>query len=143
MASQPSISRTVDDVVLLAGRVALGAIFVESASRQLMTVGTFAASLASRGVPLPMLLAVVGVAVELVGGILIVSGFRTRVAAPPIILFMIVATVISHRYWELADAARRGQEIHFFKNLSIVGGLLLLFVSGPGRFSIDGLVRRQ
>ena len=108
-----------------------------------MAVGTFAASLASRGVPLPLMFAVIGMAVEVVGGILIVSGFRPRVASPPVILFMIVATLISHRYWELANAAQRGQEIHFFKNISIIGGLLLLSVTGPGRFSIDGLIRRK
>ncbi len=142
MPSQPPPRRPVDDAVLLAGRIALGAIFLESGFQQLLGGGAFAASLASRGVPLPVMFAVIGMAVELAGGFLIVSGYRTRVAAPPVILFLIVATLLSHRYWDLGEAARRGQEIQFFKNLSIIGGLLLLFVTGPGRFSIDGLTRR-
>lgn len=60
------------------------------------------------------------------------------------ILFVIVATGISHRFWEYAEAARRTQESQFFKNLSIIGGFLLLFVTGGGRYSLDGwLLRRK
>ena len=70
-------------------------------------------------------------------------GFRTRYASLLMILFVIVATGISHRFWEFADAARRAQESQFFKNLSIIGGFLLLFVTGGGRFSLDALLRRR
>jgi putative oxidoreductase len=143
MASQPPSLRPLDNAALLVGRVALGAIFVESGLRQLGDVGAFAASLASRGVPLSMVLAVMAVAVEVVGGIFIIAGFRTRDAAPPVIAFMIVATLLSHRFWDMADTARRSQEIQFYKNISIIGGLLILFVTGPGRFSIDGMFRRK
>ncbi len=59
------------------------------------------------------------------------------------VLFVIVATGISHRFWEFADAARRAQESQFFKNLSIIGGFLLLFVTGGSRFSLDALLRRR
>jgi putative oxidoreductase len=79
--------------------------------------------------------------VEFVGGVLIVTGFRTRDASLLMILFVIVATGISHRYWEYAEAARRLQESQFFKNLSIIGGFLLLAVTGAGRFSVDALLR--
>jgi putative oxidoreductase len=96
-----------------------------------------------RGIPQSEMWAVVGALVECVGGILIVTGFRTRPAALLMVLFVVVATAISHRYWEFADAARRVQESQFFKNLSIIAGFLLLFASGPGRFSIDGLLRRR
>jgi putative oxidoreductase len=132
-----------DDVILLLGRVALGAIFVKSGLQKLMALGAFAASLASRGVPQSSMWAVIGATVELVGGILIVTGLRTREASLLMILFVIVATGISHRYWEFAEAARRAQESQFFKNLSIIGGFLLLFVSGSGRFSLDSLLGRR
>ena len=134
---------TRDEVILLAGRLALGAIFVKSGFQKLLALGAFAASLAQRGVPQSGFWAVVGATVEFVGGILIVTGLRTREASLLMILFVIVATGISHRYWEFADAAaRRAQESHFFKNLSIIGGFLLLFVTG-GRFSLDALTRRR
>ena len=58
-------------------------------------------------------------------------------------MFTIAATLIGHRYWEIAEpAARRMQQSHFAKNITIIGGLILLYVTGGGRFSIDGLRRR-
>jgi len=131
------------DVILLLGRVALGAIFVKSGLQKLIALSAFAASLASRGVPQSSVWAVVGATVEFVGGILIVTGLRTREASLLMVLFVIVATGISHRYWEFADAARRLQESQFFKNLSIIGGFVLLFATGSGRFGLDALLARR
>jgi len=60
-----------------------------------------------------------------------------------LIIFTIAATLIGHRYWEITDAAaRRMQQSHFMKNLTIIGGMLVLFVAGAGRFSVDGWRRR-
>jgi len=132
-----------EDVILLLGRIALGVLFVKSGIQKLMTLSAFAASLASRGLPQSPVWAVIGATVECVGGILIVTGLKTRYASVLMVLFVIVATAISHRYWEFADAARRTQESQFFKNLSIIGGFLLLFVSGSGRFGLDTLLRRR
>ncbi len=132
-----------EDVILLLGRVALGAIFVKSGLQKLMALGAFAATLAGRGVPQSSVWAVIGATVEFVGGILIVTGFRTREASLLMILFVIVATGISHRYWEFAEAARRLQESQFFKNLSIIGGFLLLVAAGSGRFGLDALLQRR
>ncbi len=132
-----------DDIILLLGRVALGAIFVKSGLQKLMTLGAFAASLAGRGIPQSSTWALIGAMVEFVGGILIVTGFRTREASLLMILFVIVATGISHRFWEYTESARRLQESQFFKNLSILGGFLLLFVAGSGRFGLDAMLRRK
>ena len=140
LAPTPS---TRDETLLLLGRLALGAIFVKSGLQKLLALSAFAASLAQRGVPASSTWAVIGAVVELVGGILIVTGFRTREASLLMILFVIVATGISHRYWEFADAARRAQESQFFKNLSIIGGFLLLFVTGGGRYSVDGWLKNR
>ena len=126
------------DAILLAGRIALGAIFVKSGLQKLLDLGVFAASLAGRGVPQSSFWAVVGATVEFVGGIMILTGLKARYASLLMILFVIVATGIGHRYWEYADAAaRRAQESQFFKNLSILGGFVLMFVTGAGRFSLD------
>jgi putative oxidoreductase len=141
--SNSVISGSRQDVIVLLGRVALGAIFVKSGLQKLMALGAFAASLASRGVPQSSVWAVIGATVEFVGGILIVTGLRTREASLLMILFVIVATGISHRYWEFAEAARRLQESQFFKNLSIIGGFVLLCATGSGRFGLDGLLARR
>jgi putative oxidoreductase len=57
------------------------------------------------------------------------------------VLFVIVATAISHRFWEFEGAIRVAQEINFDKNLCITGGFIMLFAAGAGRLSIDGLLR--
>jgi putative oxidoreductase len=132
-----------DETILLIGRLALGAIFLKSGLQKLLALSAFAASLAQRGVPASSTWAVIGATVEFVGGILIVTGLRTREASLLMILFVVVATGISHRFWEFAEAARRAQESQFFKNLSIIGGFVLLFVTGGGRYSIDGWLRRK
>ncbi len=132
-----------DDLILLLGRLALGAIFVKSGLQKLLALSAFAASLAGRGVPQSETWALIGATVEFVGGVLILTGFKTRYASLLMILFVIVATGISHRFWEYAEAARRLQESQFFKNLSIIGGFLLLFVTGSGRFGLDALLRRR
>ena len=132
------------DLTLLVGRVALGLIFVKSGLPKLLALSAFAASLASRGVPQSSFWAVVGATVEFVGGILIIAGLRTREASVLMILFVIVATGIAHRYWEYADAAaRRTQESQFFKNLAIIGGFVVLFATGAGRYAIDALLGRR
>ena len=52
--------------------------------------------------------------------------------------FVIVATVLAHRYWEYPVAQQQGQMFNFLKNIAIIGGLLFYFVSGPGAFSLAG-----
>jgi len=132
-----------EEAILLAGRLALGIIFVKSGFQKLLALGAFAASLANRGIPASGTWALIGATVEFVGGLMIVTGFRTRAAALLMLMFLIAATGISHRFWDYADAAmRRNQESQFFKNLSMFGGYLLLLAIGGGRYSVDGWLRR-
>ena len=138
------IARMMKDTGLLLGRVLLGVIFVNSGFGKLMHLEAFGQSLASRGVPMSGPLSVLGALVEFLGGIAVVIGLQVRWASALMILFVIVATLISHRYWEIADAAgRRAQETQFMKNLSILGGFLLLMASGGGRFSLDRLLGKK
>jgi putative oxidoreductase len=137
------LPRKTEDLLLLLGRVALGAIFVNSGLTKLLALGAFAASLASRGVPASSLMALIGAVVEFSGGVLIVTGFKTRPAAVLMIVFVIAATAISHRFWEFTEAARRTQESQFFKNVSIIGGFVLLIATGAGRYAVDGFRRRR
>ena len=128
---------------ILAARIMIGWIYVESGLRKLMDMGPFIASLARRGVPQATVWGWIGAPVEFLGGLALLTGAFTRCAALAILVFTIVATAIGHRYWEIAEpAARRMQHSHFFKNLAMMGGILLLVVTGGGRFSLDGWRRR-
>lgn len=148
----PASSSTIDriaagfggDTAWLLARCFIGGIFVYSGFGKLLALDGFGAMLAKAGVPMPEVMAAVGAAVEFLGGLAIVLGLQTRYAALLMALFTISATLISHRFWEFEDlAARKGQSVHFMKNLAILGAFLLLFVQGGGRLSFDGWWRRS
>jgi putative oxidoreductase len=132
------------DPLLLLGRIFIGAIFIISGYGKLMGLSAFAASLEKNGVPFASGLAVLGAAVEFFGGLAIVLGVETRYAAMLMIAFVIVATLISHRFWEYQDPAMlRAQQTNFSKNMSIIGGFLLLLAAGGGRYAIERAWRRE
>jgi len=127
--------------LLLAGRVLVGWIFISSGWRKLMDIPAFAASMPRRG--LPTFLGYVAPPVEFIGGVCIVLGLATRYAALLMLLFMIIATFSSHRFWSAEPAQYTNQNSHFWKNISMTGGIVLLFVTGAGRFAIDRLLRKS
>jgi putative oxidoreductase len=130
------------DSWLLLGRILLGGIFVLSGYGKVMGVAAFAASLERRGVPFASTLAVIGACVEFFGGLAIVLGVEVRYTALLMIAFVIVATLISHRFWELQDAARQAQATQFSKNMAIIGGFAVLHAAGGGRYAVERLWRR-
>ena len=115
---------------------------MQSGWRKLMDIPGFVTTLPRRG--LPDVLGYIAPPVEFIGGVLILLGLATRYTALLILLFTIVATFSSHRYWDFTDAAQRQQQhSHFWKNLSMMGGQVLLFVIGAGRYSLDRLLMRD
>lgn len=147
-SSHPSLSgadalaTSMSDILLLIGRILLGWIFVRSGYGKIFDIPTYAATFPGRG--LPIWLAYIAVPSEFFGGLALIFGFATRYATVVMTIFMLVATFSSHRYWEFADAAaRRAQDGNFYKNLAMLGGVLFLFVAGPGRFSLDAWLRKK
>ena len=109
----------------------MGWLCVEAGFRKLLAMDPFIASLANRRVPYATVMGWIGGVVEFLGGLALLLGAWTRCAAIAIVVFTIVATLIGHRYWEIAEAAaRRMQQSHFVKNLAIIGGILLLCDAG-------------
>ena len=76
-------------------------------------------------------------------GAALILGVGTRYAALLCALFVIVATALAHRYWEYPAAQVVAQYNNFLKNLALLGGALLVFVTGPGRFSIDRMLSKK
>jgi putative oxidoreductase len=124
------------DVILLIGRILLGWIFVRSGYGKIFDIPAYATTFPARG--LPTFLAYIAVPAEFFGGIALILGLATRYVVLVMVVFMLVATFSSHRYWEFTNVAvRRAQDSSFYKNIAMLGGLLFLFVGSPGRFSID------
>jgi putative oxidoreductase len=139
-APVPQVDRRADTAI---DALLLGAIFVMSGYGKLTGLDGFAAMLANQGVPMAPVVAVLAAAVEFSGGLFIVLGFQARLGALVLVAFTVAATLIAHRFWDFDGAAYNAQQIQFSKNLSIIGGLLLLIAGGSGRFGLDGLRQRR
>jgi putative oxidoreductase len=89
------------------------------------------------GFPLPEVSAVLAIVFELGGGVLLILGLKTRWVAWALVAYTIVATLVAHRYWSYPPEQAFGQMSNFFKNVSLIGGLLMLASFGPGPVSVD------
>jgi putative oxidoreductase len=125
------------DALLLIGRILIAVLFVRAGWGHISDLSGFATSLADMGLPASYFVAVIAACVALFGPICVILGLATRYAALLLALFTLAAALLAHRYWALPPQEQMGQSNNFFKNVAIVGGLLVLFVAGPGRFSID------
>lgn len=119
-------------ILVLLGRILISILFILAGFSKLTAIGGTAAWFGSIGLPLPTVTAVVVGLVELLGGLAILVGFQTRIAAIVIALFTVGATLVAH-----LDFSDQMQVLMLQKNLSIVGGLLILAVTGAGALSID------
>ena len=124
----------------LAGRILLALIFVISGYNKLVGFDGTVGYIASKGLPLPQLAAAAAIAIELIGGILLVIGWQTRWAATAIFLFLIPTTLIFHPFWAVA-AGKQIEMIQFMKNLCIMGGMLYVMAFGAGPLSVDNRKR--
>ncbi len=76
--------------------------------------------------------------IMLVGGIAILVGYKTRWVAYGFVVFIILTVFFAHNFWDMQGPARGANQAHFYKNLAIMGGYLLLAMMGAGRYSVDG-----
>ena len=129
------------EFLLLVGRVLLGLVFLIYGWDQILDLAAFAKTFPPRGLA-PWMAYVAG-PVDLVGGIALVLGIGTRYAALVMLLFTVVAEFSSHAYWSVVPAQHGNQRAHFWKDVSICGGCLLLFVTAGGRYSLDYLLSRK
>ena len=121
-----------NDVVTLVGRVMIAAIFLLSGLSKLAAPGYTVAYIASVGLPSPWLGYGIAAAVEIGGSLALIAGYQARVTAAVLAAFSIATALAFHNH--LAD---QNQFIHFFKNVSMAGGLLQVVAFGAGRFSLD------
>ena len=121
----------------LIGRLLLALLFLPAG---ISKIGGFAGTvgyISSKGLPMPEVGAVVAILVEVVGGLALIAGFGTRIAAVVLAVFTLVATFIFHNYWGVPAEQAFVQQLMFFKNIAVVGGLLVLAAYGAGGWSVD------
>lgn len=124
---------TAKDVVATVSRVLIGLLFLLSGFSKLGAPDGTIGYIASSGLPFPQLGYAVALLVELGLTTLFILGYKTRIIATILGLFTIVTALAFHN--QLGD---QNQFIHFFKNISIAGGMFQVAVFGAGAFSLDG-----
>ena len=122
--------------MVLLGRILFSLIFVKSSFGN-FSAGTISYA-AAQGVPLASIAVPVSGVMALVGGRSVAFGYKARFGAWLLVLFLVPVTIMMHRFWGLSDAQQAMmQQIHFLKNLSMLGGALLIAHFGPGPLSLD------
>ncbi len=123
---------------LLLSRILLVILFVLFGYFKITDLHGTTAMMATEGLPLPALAAVVATVMEFFVGIAVLLGYFTRPLALLLAAYTLATAFIGHHFWTMAGADHITNMINFYKNVSIVGGFLLLCLSGPGKYSIDG-----
>jgi putative oxidoreductase len=100
-----------------------------------------AAGMPARG--LPVFLGYLAPFVEFFGGLFIVFGFATRYSALFLVAFVLIATFSSHRYWDVDPAQHGAQKSNFFKNIAVLVGGIMPFVTGGGKYAVDVMLGRE
>ena len=109
------------------GRALLGALFVVSGIGKIFGFAGVAGWMASAGLPFASLLLTLTIAIEVIGGLLLVIGWQSRWAALALAAFLVPVTAIFHGFWSADDAHFQEQLTAFLKNAAIFGGMLLVF----------------
>ncbi len=125
------------DLAHTVGRVLLSVIFIVAGYNKLVAITGTAAYFTRLGVPAPLVMAWVTAIFEIVAGLMVLVGFKTRWVALALCAFTGVALFLGHKFWAVDAAQYTNQLNHALKNLAVMGGFLLLYAYGPGPHSID------
>jgi putative oxidoreductase len=133
------------DIVILLSRILMSAVFIVYGSLKFMDVSNIINNagtkrfmdLVASGAAAPTWLGYLIAAIELLGGLAILIGVKTRWVAGSFVLWLIIVTALGHPFWTMEGAARGMNQANFYKNLAIMGAYLLLAITGAGRYSFD------
>jgi putative oxidoreductase len=131
------MNTNVTNAAALVGRILLALIFITSGFGKVTGFEGTVGYIASKGLPLPQIGAIIAIVVELGGGLMLAVGFKARWAALALAIFSLAAGFLFHDFWAADAAAKMGQTINFWKNVSMAGGMLMAFAFGPGGYSVD------
>ncbi len=127
----------INDELILAARLLLATLFLIFGWRKLRDFSGTVSQLVQLGVPMPVPAAAVATFMELPVAFAVAVGAFTRPSALLLVLYTLGTALIGHRYWTITGADYVDSMDSFYKNLSIMGGFLLLYITGAGKYSID------
>lgn len=128
---------TAHGLPVLIARVLLALMFLLAGLSKFTGLEGTAGYIASKGLPMPQVLAVATAALEVGAAVLLIVGWQARWAALALAAFTLLASVIFHNYWAMPAEQQMMQRLMFMKNIAVVGGLLAIFGFGAGTLSLD------
>ena len=125
-------------IVAVTGRVLLCVIFLMAAvGSKIPHFSDVAQVMDSKGIPQPKLMLAGAIVFLLAGSLSVITGYRARIGASLLLVFLVLATYYFHNFWAIADAKAQAEQMtQFMKNLSMMGAMLFVIANGPGPMSI-------
>lgn len=121
------------------GRALIGVLFAVSGINKILGFSYVSGWMASSGLPMADLLLAVTIALEVGGGLLLITGIQAGLAAAALALFLVPVTAIFHAFWSADAAGFQGQLTHFLKNVAVFGGLLMVYAAERQRSAEQGI----
>lgn len=131
------MSNAIQNPLNFAARLLMVVLFLPAGIGKLTGFAGTVGYISSVGLPFPTLAAAVAAIVEIVGSLALLAGFGTRIAAAVLAAFTLVASFFFHNYWGVPADQAFMQQLLFFKNIAVVGGLLAIAANGAGAWSLD------
>ena len=131
------MSNALQNPLNFAARLLMAALFLPAGIGKLTGFAGTVGYITSVGMPLPTVAAAIALIVEIVGSLALLAGFGTRIAALVLAVFTLVASFFFHAYWGAPADQAFMQQLLFFKNIAVVGGLLAIAANGAGAWSLD------
>lgn len=125
----------IQDFTLLIARILYSPIFIISGIGKATHFAQNVTFLTDKGLPFPEVMLILAIIFELGGSILVLIGYKARLGAVMLFIFIIIATLMVHNFWDYPAEEASNQISHFLKNLSIMGGALFIIIFGPGHYS--------
>ncbi len=121
------------------GRLMIAAIFLMSAlGNKIPNFNNVAGYMASKGVPQAQVMLAGAIVFLIVGSLSIIIGYKARIGASFLLIFLVLATYYFHDFWKYEGKEQQEQMIQFMKNLSLMGTMVFLMANGSGAISLDG-----
>ena len=128
---------TISNFGPLIGRILLAAIFLMSGIGKIGGFAGTAGYMASKGIPMTDVLLALTIVIEIGAALMLIAGFKARLGATALLLWMIPVTFLFHNFWAMPADQQMIQQIMFMKNLGLMGGMLYIMAFGSGPMSID------
>ena len=128
---------TINNFGPLVGRILLAAIFLMSGIGKIGGFAGTAGYMASKGIPMTDVLLAITIVIEIGAALMIIAGFKARLGATALLLWMVPVTFIFHNFWAMPADQQMIQQIMFMKNLGLMGGMLYIMAFGSGPMSMD------